>query len=381
MNTATSAVGGSNDSPCSMSPALTHESSQDVVIRENGSSDIHNSSKKLNTKTQNCYSGNWPANHKDEVIFVDLRTANCETNKSEGDRAYPKNGTNGTHKHILSNLEESDKTEKGDAVKLGTMTCGEQNKQSSVSSVPIPSRDSNSNKMGLQIINSQSTAVDIPHVDVALDRKPESFALTKESSSSTSTSSSTSDLYSRGALPKLSALMEKQAELETLARKTIDKIHNLQSMVATRHVRQQLMVLVEHHHKILNLMSKQAGSNTTTTATIYPSSLIDLNSLNHMSTAALVDLVQRMQTHCPSSRNGSRVKSKVATVTMSEKEKGDVQLAAGVMLRNLRELHADLDSDATASSSGGETDDEDVEYTRTSSVGEKTVEESNSNRL
>lgn len=363
MSTATSGVVSSNDSHSSMSPALINDSSQDVVIQENGSTGNHGSPTERSSTAKKRVAYERSTNHNnDEVIFVDLQTVT-----SKGDQTFSANGANGTRKHICHVNVNSNNHKANNNVKIAdSMTCGQDNGPAEICSVAadIKSVPTHSPPDLTSVSNDPHSEFDISHEC--------GMAMTDEHSRVEIT-----EVDSNENRLELTDVVSRQELLEVLANKLSNRIHYLQSTVVTRHVRQQLMVLVEYHHKVLNEMSKPA--NPPSTSTIYPASLIDLNSLNNLSTSALVDLVQRIQTHFSPGKSNKQPKCKPsATVTLSQSEKSGVQLAAGVMSRNLQELHADMDSDATESSSGGESDDEDVEHSTTSQL---VAEESRPNNL
>lgn len=161
-------------------------------------------------------------------------------------------------------------------------------------------------------------------------------------------------------IPVLSDLQQQHHDMADQTSAIIKRIRHLQSLVATRHTRQQLMTFVEHQHKLtVENASVPGPSNTHSVISLTNATNQDLNS---MSTAALVELVQKMH----GSNNNHRGERKTSEKrkrkrTMTFRDKECVEEATGVLSASIRRLHEGLDSDATASSSGGETDDEDLE--------------------
>lgn len=159
--------------------------------------------------------------------------------------------------------------------------------------------------------------------------------------------------------PAIATIHEKHKKLVSDAQLLVSRIQHLQSMVVTRHTRHQLMLLVEHHHKCLSEQSKVRQDILQHVNGVGSSVTSGSSDLSTMSTSALVDLVQRMQTKIPVLQ---RLQPSLPgqTIFMNTADRARVQEAAGVMTSTLTHLHSDIDSDATASSSGGETDDEDT---------------------
>ena len=166
-------------------------------------------------------------------------------------------------------------------------------------------------------------------------------------------------------IPVLSDLQQQHSEMASQTAAIVKRIRHLQSLVATRHTRQQLMTFVEHQHKVKLENAANPGTSSTQNSLI---SLTNDNSkdLNSMSTAALVELVKMHSSNITHRGDRKIPEKRKRKHTLKLRDRKRVEDVTGVLSANLIRLHEGIDSDATASSSGGETDDEDLErFSRT----------------
>lgn len=165
-------------------------------------------------------------------------------------------------------------------------------------------------------------------------------------------------------LPSILDLTANQYELENRISAAIKRARHLQCSLSNGHSKYQLTDFVEDQCTRFNDRSVNNSQQLKMSVTVP-------DELHSMSTTTLVELVQRMQTDtCPMPT--SDISKTLFTVETDEKQR--LQKVAGVLSSNLKTVMADIDSDATASSSGGETDEEDF-VTPSNDVSELSIRE------
>ena len=155
---------------------------------------------------------------------------------------------------------------------------------------------------------------------------------------------------------------KKQAQLERRIEFLLRRLRRVQARQVEKHTRGQLGSYVEHQHRNLQTVARtitnpsQANENS---SDLKKELLSD--GVKNLSTAALVSLVQRMQASSSLQQQPPSVKPEVTTsvLTMSEDVRKESKVAAEKLKMNLNFMQSALDSDATESSSGGESGEED----------------------
>ncbi|XP_076437508.1 uncharacterized protein LOC143276729 [Babylonia areolata] len=153
----------------------------------------------------------------------------------------------------------------------------------------------------------------------------------------------------------------KQAQLERRLEFLQRRLRRLQARQTERHMRQEIQNCVDYHQQNLQTVSKSSSKSS-----LGCQNSSDLNKellsdgAKHMSTAALVSLVHKMQKQGSTSQLPVLIRPEVTRVlNMSNEDQKESLVVSDKLLMNLRMMHSALDSDATESSSGGETDGED----------------------
>ncbi|XP_061179909.1 KAT8 regulatory NSL complex subunit 1-like [Saccostrea echinata] len=165
---------------------------------------------------------------------------------------------------------------------------------------------------------------------------------------------------------------EKQHVLERRADRLLKRLRRLQGRQLETHIRNQTGSYVSFLHRNLQSVAHRSmgisGPNSELKAELLKSE--DVKSL---STAALVNLVRKIQ----STQNQAALNKRIATQKKAKEEKPsqsvlvidgqickEANRVSGQLQTNLNHMLDTLDSDATESSSGGESCDEDDEYER-----------------
>jgi len=162
--------------------------------------------------------------------------------------------------------------------------------------------------------------------------------------------------------PSLDELGNRQQKIEQRSSLLMTRLRFVQALQATKHAKLQISQLVEHSYKKLGHPGKTNGKDAriASAAEVVATELLSrAEDISSMSTSALISLVQKMQV--PQLAKASE-KSTIA-LALSTENKKEIDEVTNVSARVLERLHQDLDSDATESSSGGETDDEDTVLT------------------
>lgn len=156
---------------------------------------------------------------------------------------------------------------------------------------------------------------------------------------------------------------KKQAQLERRIEFLQRRLRRVQSKEVEQHSRQQLISYVDYQHRNLQTVARTISAPAENSSDLKKELLSD--DCKNLSTAALVSLVQRMQkSHSLQQPIPplQTVKSELTSVvTMSDEVRRESKAAAEKLRLNLNFMQSALDSDATESSSGGESCDEDVD--------------------
>ncbi len=162
-------------------------------------------------------------------------------------------------------------------------------------------------------------------------------------------------------VPNAVSTSRHQRELEMQVARLMRRIRRLQCRQSISHVKQQLSGFVEHE-------KSKTLTNSSSYGDLKSSELLPNKDMKHMSTAALVSLVQKLQsnnqsssTHQPPLLSLSQEQASDTYTHLGEEHCQELDRAVGHLESNLGHLHNMADSDATESSSGGESCDE-MEY-------------------
>lgn len=159
----------------------------------------------------------------------------------------------------------------------------------------------------------------------------------------------------------------KQHVLENRTQHLLRRLRRLQSKNVEVHLHTQLRNFVGYQHKNLQTVAKSI-KNTASTNNIneVKTELFSSDDVKSLSTAALVNLVRRLQSSQPSLSlsqrliNSSRSDNGPTGVLKIDKPTAEESIrVSGLLSSNLHHMQNCVDSDATESSSGGESCDED----------------------
>ncbi len=160
----------------------------------------------------------------------------------------------------------------------------------------------------------------------------------------------------------------RQRLLERKADRLLRRLRRLQSRQAVSHIRQQLSGFVDHQHKNLQTMAKSMKSPSPSTSVDLKTELLQSEDVKSLSTAALVNLVRKLQSSQALSLRQRLAHQQAANeggssvLRLDEDLCTEMSRVAGTLGMNLHHLESAVDSDATESSSGGESCDEDFGY-------------------
>lgn len=162
---------------------------------------------------------------------------------------------------------------------------------------------------------------------------------------------------------------KRQRELERRSERLLRRLRRLQGRQSVTHIQTQLSGLVDHQHQNLQTMAKSMKSQPTNVD--LKTELLQSEDVKSLSTAALVDLVVRLQSSQHSLSLRQRLTNPSSPSTSSESSSGILKLdedlcvemnrVSSTLQTNLHHLESAVDSDATESSSGGESCDEDYD--------------------
>lgn len=158
---------------------------------------------------------------------------------------------------------------------------------------------------------------------------------------------------------------KKQAQLERRMEFLLRRLRRVQGRQMEGHVRHQLRHFVAYQQNNLQTVTKPINpSSFTNDGSGDLKAELCSDDAKNLSTAALVDLVHRMQASqavpASSTRPVPSIKPEVTNVlTMADDVRRETRVTAEKFLMNLHFMQSALDSDATESSSGGESCEED----------------------
>lgn len=160
---------------------------------------------------------------------------------------------------------------------------------------------------------------------------------------------------------------KKQHALERRAEQLFRRLRRLQAKSMESHLHSQVKNFVGFQHKNLQSVAKSIKSTTSSISgqNDVKADLFSSDDVKSLSTAALVNLVRRLQTSQPSmsiSHRYANSRSENVTkgvLTMDKVTADESVCVSGILTSNLHHMQDCLDSEATESSSGGESCDED----------------------
>lgn len=164
----------------------------------------------------------------------------------------------------------------------------------------------------------------------------------------------------------------RQRDLEQRLDRMLHRLRRLQSRQSVSHTKQQLTGFMVDQQKNLDTVTKLSRSASSSNIDL-KAELLQSKDVKNLSTAALVNLVHKLQSSQPLTlrqhlAGATSTSAETAVTEPSMKLDGDLcaqlEMTAGQLQTNLRHLESSWDSDATESSSGGESCDEmDYGYT------------------
>ena len=161
---------------------------------------------------------------------------------------------------------------------------------------------------------------------------------------------------------------KRQKEHERRADRLLRRLRRLQSRQSIAHVQEQLSGFVDHQHKNLQTMAKAMKPQPASSVDL-KAELLQSEDVKSLSTAALVSLVRKLQTS-----QALTLRQRLANASQSTSEGGtsvlrldedlctEMNRVSSTLQMDLKHLERAIDSDATESSSGGESCDEDYDY-------------------
>ena len=158
----------------------------------------------------------------------------------------------------------------------------------------------------------------------------------------------------------------RQRDLEVRVDRMLHRLRRLQSRQSISHTKQQLVGFMADQQKNLDAFTKLSRSAGGSSTIDLKAELLQSKDVKNLSTAALVNLVHKLQSSQPLTLRqhlaGANSTAEAAVTEPSMKLDGDLctqlEQTAGQLQTNLRHLEGNWDSDATESSSGGESCDE-----------------------
>ncbi|XP_064643381.1 KAT8 regulatory NSL complex subunit 1-like [Lineus longissimus] len=157
----------------------------------------------------------------------------------------------------------------------------------------------------------------------------------------------------------VSEVTRRQRMQEKRAQRLLRRVRRLQARQSHAHVSDQLTGLVGHQHKSLESMAKSIKVPPTNTD--YKTELLQSENIKNLSTASLVNLVRKLQSSQPitlKQRLTSSQSDAASVIRLDEDFCAEIEKTSSQMVSDIRQLETALDSDATESSSGGESCDE-----------------------
>lgn len=169
---------------------------------------------------------------------------------------------------------------------------------------------------------------------------------------------------------------KRQVYLERRSERLLQRVRRLQVKQTNDHVRDQLVAFVQHQRKNLQSCVRTTTKTTCTpTNTDFHAELLQSEDVKNLSTAALVNLVRKLE-----SAHGSQLRQRLTytksghvdeqvVVALGDNLCNEISFVSSSLGSNLNHLERVVDSEATDSSSGGESCDEDeFDYSQTQHV-------------
>lgn len=153
---------------------------------------------------------------------------------------------------------------------------------------------------------------------------------------------------------------KKQAQLERRMEFLLRRLRRVEGHQMESHVRLQLAHFIEYQRNNLQTVAKtiNPSANSSDSSSDLKAELFS-EEVKNLSTAALVSLVRRLQASQSAVHHQAAVKPEVTNVlTMGNDVRRESKATAEKLLMNLSFMQSALDSDATESSSGGESGEE-----------------------
>lgn len=148
-------------------------------------------------------------------------------------------------------------------------------------------------------------------------------------------------------------LAKRQQQIDRRVSHFIKRLRRLQALEGGKLASQQLTRFVDDHHKCLEQVARHIKGSSVSNEPLN-AEVLQSEDIKSLSTAALVSLVQRLQMTQGIVANRTHMTN--SSIAMDKDEKADVNAVSSVIHMNLRHIERCIDSDATDSSSGGESD-------------------------
>ena len=153
---------------------------------------------------------------------------------------------------------------------------------------------------------------------------------------------------------------KKQLDLERRSERLIRRLRRLQSRQSVSHVQRELSAFVDHQGDVI---CKITGKSRTAPKDV-ETQLLQNEDVKNLSTAALVNLVRKLQTtHAQALHqrlsNTTPAPDPSPVITLEQDSCYEMKRVSGVLTQSLHHVQDTMDSDATESSSGGESCEED----------------------
>lgn len=157
--------------------------------------------------------------------------------------------------------------------------------------------------------------------------------------------------------------IKKQVLLERKVDTLLRRLKRMKGKVVESHTKEQLLQFVNFQHRNLQMVAKTIKSEAPCAAELKEHFLSN-EEVKNMSTAQLVKLVRGCQANKPTTSTSEATSSRVKVLSsnaciMSPSIASHCSITSEKLNSKVLMAEADLDSDATASSSGGESGDED----------------------
>ena len=159
---------------------------------------------------------------------------------------------------------------------------------------------------------------------------------------------------------------QRQHDMERRMDRLMRRLRGLQSRQAVKHTKDQLSMFVDYQHS--NLQSIAHSMKSPPAGVDLKAGVLQKEDAKNLSTAALVNLVRRLQSAQAMNfrQQTTSPPAPASVLKLNQDHCREMQRVSGTLQMSLHHLENAVDSDATESSSGGESCDEDYDY-----IGEK----------